>query len=194
MRNVDREILPKRSAGITTLIVIMFASALVLCESRSGVCAFMLRLEQPKSHRAEILGTNFPPTKQNTVPVKDANEQLRNTFDEPWIHENSGQGSGYQVKEGYSRYVVSKRRRQNVLKRRDRILKDIRDSISKRQALRRKKDSEDGDFEAVMDEKRSFIPNIFSFFRWRTSTKPGTLVLIRCGESVWNANKTFSGW
>lgn len=25
-------------------------------------------------------------------------------------------------------------------------------------------------------------------------TKPGKLILLRCGESTWNANQTFSGW
>jgi len=31
-------------------------------------------------------------------------------------------------------------------------------------------------------------------FRQRNSVEPGTLILVRHGESTWNANKTFTGW
>ena len=91
-----------------------------------------------------------------------------------------GNHNAYSEKEGYSRYIVSNRRKNKVLRMRDRMLKD----------LRRARDGEDSNFEAVLDDTLPFL-------KWglrRKSTEPGTLVLIRSGESEWNVESRFIGW
>lgn len=92
--------------------------------------------------------------------------------------ETQPSSNAFTVKEGYSRYLVSKRRKNKVLRMRDRILKDIK----------RQRDGEDFTLEAVFDDK---LP----FWKLRVPTKdPGQLILIRSGESEWNVESKFTGW
>ena len=37
------------------------------------------------------------------------------------------------------------------------------------------------------------VPYRFVFGEYK-KVEPGTLILVRHGESLWNANKTFTGW
>ena len=62
---------------------------------------------------------------------------------------------------------------------------------------------EDGYFEMVGKKKRGLVSSLIqqairvpyrALFGEYRKVEPGTLILVRHGESVWNANKTFTGW
>lgn len=90
--------------------------------------------------------------------------------------------SGYTT-EGYSQFL-QKRFAERMMERAERI----------------KEDQEDG-WGDLFDKRRSFLRKLVKFpFRiakrvlLEKPREPGTLILVRHGESLWNANKTFTGW
>lgn len=101
--------------------------------------------------------------------------------------------SGYTTELGYDQFL---RRRRLIL------LERIQQRILEREQ-RRKDNKEDGyeDIMMVGGKRRSPLRKLLKLpFRivhrvfLKRPVEPGTLILIRHGESLWNANQTFTGW
>jgi 2,3-bisphosphoglycerate-dependent phosphoglycerate mutase len=96
--------------------------------------------------------------------------------------------SGYDTTDGYDSFLISpKKKRRN-----QRLSRKIREEMD-----------EDG-YASMMEGKMALWQKAL-FLPWRLSARalkkmtgripePGTLILVRHGESKWNANKTFTGW
>jgi len=96
--------------------------------------------------------------------------------------------SGYTTDVPYSRYLSP-----------EKFLERWEESILEREQMR-KESLEDG-YADMFEKKRPFFKRLLSFpfnfanriLRLQPKT-PGTLIFIRHGESLWNANQTFTGW
>eukprot|EP00804_Cyclotella_cryptica_P020984 CCRYP_009306-RA/>CCRYP_009306-RA protein AED:0.26 eAED:0.26 QI:204/0.66/0.5/1/0.66/0.75/4/0/699 len=101
---------------------------------------------------------------------------------------------------GYSRTVVNDRERRRYERQR------IRHRMKFGKAATTQFDDQEMDEDGYWgmfgrSSKRGFVMRVFQgilqlprgMFRGK-SVEPGTLILVRHGESLWNANKTFTGW
>jgi Histidine phosphatase superfamily (branch 1) len=97
--------------------------------------------------------------------------------------------SGYATELGYDQFL------------RKRLLERIEKRLLEREQ-RRKDNMEDGyqDMMVENSKQRSLLRRVVKFpfsvakKLLRKPIEPGTLILIRHGESIWNANQTFTGW
>ena len=95
------------------------------------------------------------------------------------------QRSGYTTDLGYNQFL------------RKRLLPVER---LKEQREQRRKDSMEDGYEDMFEKRRTPLrrilkmPHLLYKRMTRTPVDPGTLILIRHGESLWNANQTFTGW
>ena len=96
--------------------------------------------------------------------------------------------SGYTTDLGYDQFL-----RKRLLERFEKRLLD--------REQRRKENREDGYEEMMLTDKRRSPLRALLKLPFRVAKRvytepqePGTLILIRHGESLWNANQTFTGW
>jgi hypothetical protein len=101
--------------------------------------------------------------------------------------------SGYTTELGYDQFL----RRRRLL-----LLERIQQRLLERE--QRRKDTKEDGYEDIMmvgGKRRSPLRKLLKLpFRivhrvfLQRPVEPGTLILIRHGESLWNANQTFTGW
>jgi Histidine phosphatase superfamily (branch 1) len=101
--------------------------------------------------------------------------------------------SGYTTELGYDQFL----RRRRLL-----LLERIQQRLLERE--QRRKDTKEDGYEDIMmvgGKRRSPLRKLLKLpFRivhrlfLQQPVEPGTLILIRHGESMWNANQTFTGW
>jgi len=153
-----------------------------------------------RGHRSRLASKNEVSTPE-TEPLLSSDEEEQTTVtvvdDKPEMSVlNNGymnsNFNGYSMTDGYSPFLEQKKSPKWLTK-----------IIEKQRAMKRNSDdmNEDGYGEMQREQNKPLLKRIA---KWpfkvlkkaasRGTVEPGTLVLVRHGESAWNKNKTFTGW
>ncbi len=136
------------------------------------------------------------------LPVKRYNEKMvLSSTNQPIEKDKTKLQSGYDTIDGYERFLYSKKQKK-INEQKDLLLRKRINATNNKYDIFH--DNEDDGYTDMMKKKRPFVQQLF-FAPLKLAMKvtskvmnkvpePGTLILVRHGESEWNANKTFTGW